>query len=79
MFCGQNTILLSPVVLCLLSASECEDAIIAKRPYHRSVEQNAWLHEQYQAMEAEADYTAEKLLEFKNVIAEYVRDTRFCY
>ena len=42
--CGQNTIQFSPVVLCLLSASEYEDAILAKRPYRRSVEQSAWLH-----------------------------------
>ena len=30
-------------------------------------------------MEAEADYTAEKLLDFKIVIAEYLRDTTFYY
>ena len=45
--------------------------------YHRSVDQEVWLYDQYQAMQAEADYAAEKLLKFKNVTAECVREMKF--
>ena len=53
-------------------------ALLHNKPtYHRSVDQEAWLYDQYHAMQAESDYAAEKLHKFKNVIAECVREMNF--
>ena len=45
--------------------------------YHRSVDQEAWLCEQYRAVDEEAGYTAAKFLKFKNMVAECVREMKF--
>ena len=53
-------------------------ALLLNQPsYHRSVDQGAWLREQYHAMDAEAQYTATKILKFKNMDAECVREMKF--
>ncbi len=53
-------------------------ALLLNRPsYHKSVDQETWLQEQYQAMASEADYTADKMSKFKNVTAECVRAMNF--
>ena len=53
-------------------------ALLLNQPsYHKSVDQDTWLHEQHQAMAAEADYTADKLRKFKDVTAVCVREAKF--
>ena len=50
--------------------------LLGSRSYHRSVDQETWIREQYNAVAAEADYTAKKTQTFKNVRAECVRELR---
>ena len=53
-------------------------ALLLNQPsYHKSVDQESWLHDQYQAVEAEAEFTAAQLLRFRNMIARCVREAKF--
>ena len=45
--------------------------------YHQSVNQDAWIKKQYDAVAAEAAYISHKTLSFKNVTAECVREKKF--
>ena len=53
-------------------------ALLLNQPsYHKSVDQEAWLREQDRALEAEAEYTAAKMLKFRNMVARCVREMNF--
>ncbi|KAK0516097.1 hypothetical protein JMJ35_002131 [Cladonia borealis] len=53
-------------------------ALLLNQPsYHRSVDQQAWLRDQYQAMGLEADYAVQKLSKFKNVQTDCLRFMNF--